>query len=174
MEEMCSNIIDVLLKSKAIKSDPTDGQPTVLYYDGIMKKLFNSSWHPGFGQEDVRSEGTMMALSDEEWKSLKPAGTLDVPRLVFARGTSRLTALSEKTLDDLATKLETWKYYLVVRGNVAKEGDVEANRILAEARAQAAVDYLVNKGVDRNRIHAETSHPNGSSTVAFILGELPY
>lgn len=175
MEEMVANITDVLMKTNAISKDPTNGHPNLLFYDGVMKDLFNSSWHPGFGQESVRSEDTLMALSEQEWGTLKPVGTLQVPRLIFARGTSRITSLSEKTLDDLAAKLTTWpQYYLVVRGNVSKEGDVEANRTLAEARAGVAVDYLVKKGVNRNRIHAETSNPNGSTTVAFILGELPY
>lgn len=175
MEEMCSNITDVLMKTDAIKKDPTDGHPNLLFYDGVLKSLFDTSWHPGFGREDVRAEQTLMALSEDEWGSLKPVGTLQVPRLVFSRGTSRITSLSEKTLENLSGKLTTWpQYYLVVRGNVSKEGDVDANRTLAEARAKVAVDYLVKKGVDRNRIHAETSHPNGSTTVAFILGELPY
>jgi len=174
MEEMCANIIDVLLKTDAINKDPTNGQPNLLFYDGVIKELFGTSWHPGFGEEDVRSEETLLALSDAEWGQLKPAGTLKAPRLVFARGTSTITTLSKKTLDDLAEKLSTLKYYLIVRGNVSAEGDVEANRKLAEARAQVAVDYLVDKGVEKNRIRAETSNPNGSTTVSFVVGEMPY
>jgi len=175
LEEICTNITTVLLKTNAIKKDPTDGRPNLLFYDGIVRKLFETSWHPGFVQEGVRSEASLNALTDEEWESLKPVGTLQVPRLVFARGTAKLTTLSEQTLNELVDKLKTWPhYYLVVRGNCSKEGDVEANRRLAEDRAKAAVDYLVSKGVDGNRIQAETSDPNGATTVAFILGELPY
>jgi flagellar motor protein MotB len=175
IEEICINIRDVLMKTDAIKSDVTSGQPNRLFYDGIVRKLFDTSWHPGFGREDVRQEKTLIALSDEEWENLQPAGTLDVPRLVFSRGTSRVSDLSYKTLDQLADNLVTWpQYYLVVRGNTSAQGNVEANRKLAEARATAAVDYLVKKGVHRDRMNAETSKPNGSTTVAFILGELPY
>jgi len=175
LEEICANIINVLLKTGAIKQDPTNGQPNLLFYDGIVRRLFDTSWHPGFGQEGVRSEVSLNALTDEEWESLKPVGTLQVPRLVFARGTSRLTGLSEQTLDSLVEKLKTWpQYYLVVLGNCSKEGDVAANQKLAEDRAKTAVDYLVSKGVNRNRIRAKTSEPNGFTTVAFVLGELPY
>jgi len=175
MEEICTNVTDILLRTDAIKSDPTNGQPNLLYYDGIMRTLFDTSWHPGFGQEDVREESALLALSDEEWSQLDPIGTLSVPRLVFARGTSRLSVSSHSTLDGLLGTLDTWpQYYLIVRGHTSSVGDVEANAVLAEARAQAAVDYLLSKGVARNRIHAESSKPNGSTTVAFILGEVPY
>jgi len=175
IEDICNNIARVLVRTGAIQSDPTGGQPNKLYYDGIMRKLFDSSWHPGFAQETVRKEKTLAVLSDDEWKALKPVGTLQVPRLVFARGTERLSDRSFATLDELANKLESWpQYYLVVRGNVSSEGDVDANRQLAQSRADATIEYLVGKGVARQRIHAETSHPNGSSTVAFILGEVPY
>lgn len=175
LEEICANITQVLLKTKAIDKDPTNGQPNLLFYDGIMRKLFDSSWHPGFGQEGVRTETSLNALSDQEWATLKPVGTLQVPRLVFGRGTAQLTELSAQTLEELAGKLKTWpQYYLVVRGNCSKEGDVEANKKLAEERAKAAVEQLIAKGIDEKRIRAETSAPNGSTTVAFILGELPY
>lgn len=175
IEDICNNISRVLLKTGAISADPTGGQPNKLYYDGVVRKLFDSSWHPGFAQETVRKEKTLAVLTDDEWKNLRPVGTLQVPRLVFARGTAKITDRSYDTLNDLAEKLQTWpQYYLVVRGNVSAEGDVEANRKLAQERADSTIEYLVSKGVQRQRIHAETSNPNGSSTVSFILGEVPY
>jgi ABC-type nitrate/sulfonate/bicarbonate transport system substrate-binding protein len=175
IEEMSANIMDVLSKTKAITVDPSGGRPNMWYYDGVMRKLFDTSWHPGFGPEEVRKEKALASLSDDEWKQLKPVGTLQVPRLVFARGGSKLSESSFATLDKLVESLKTWpQYYLLVQGNHSSGGDAEANKVLAESRAQSAVDYLISKGVDRSRIHAETSKPNGSTTVAFVLGELPY
>lgn len=175
MEDMCHNITDVLVKTGAISKDPAKGQPGIWYYDGIMRKLFDSSWHPGFGNESVRAEHKLLALKEDEWKKLKPVGTMLVPRLVFARGTDRLTTASETTLVDLTEKLKAWpSYYLIVKGHASAEGDVEANLKLAGLRAKAAVEWLVDHGVDRNRIQADLDKPNGSTTVAFILGELPY
>ena len=175
MEDMCRNISAVLIKTGAMHSDPTNGRPSLMYYDGIMRKLFDSSWHPGFGKEMVREEKTLPALSEEDRKKLKPVGTLQVPRIVFARGTARLTTSSNRTLDDLAEKLKTWpQYYLTVRGNTSSKGDADANRALAEQRAKIALDYLKSKGVHPDRMNAESSNPNGSTTVAFILGEMPY
>lgn len=175
MEDMGRNITDVLLKTGAIAKDPTGGRPTQWYYDGIMRKLFDQSWHPGFGNESVREERKLLALTDDEWGRLKPVGTLQVPRLVFARGTDKLTPASETTLVDLREKLKAWpQYYLVVKGHAASDGDLQANLTLATARAKAATDWLVANGVDSNRIRAESAKPNGSTTVAFVLGELPY
>jgi flagellar motor protein MotB len=175
MEDMGRNITDVLVSTGAIPRDPTGGKPNMWYYDGIMRRLFDSSWHPGFGGEAVREEKKLLALTDQEWARLKPVGTLQVPRLVFARGTDKMTGASETTLVDLVEKLKTWpQYYLTVRGNAASDGDLEANLRLATARAKAATEWLVEHGVDRNRIRAESAKPNGSTTVAFILGEQPY
>lgn len=175
MEDMGRNITSVLIQTGSISKDPTGGKPNMWYYDGIVKKLFDSSWHPGFGGESVRQEAKLLALSDEEWGKLKPVGTLQVPRLVFSRGTDKLTAASEATLAELAEKLKTWpQYYLIVKGHASKEGDVQANLALANARAKAAETWLVDHGVDRARIKSKTDEPNGSTTVAFILGALPY
>ncbi|MGD9714856.1 MAG: OmpA family protein, partial [Thermomicrobiales bacterium] len=175
MEEMGRNITGVLVGTGAIEKDPTNGQPNLFYYDGIMRKLFDSGWHPGFGQESVRQEKTLLSLTPEEWDKLKPVGTLQVPRLVFARGTAKLTEASEATLRELSNKLKAFpQYYLIVRGNAASTGDLEANLKLAKDRADATVLWLTENGVDKNRIRSESAKPNGSTTVAFLLGELPY
>lgn len=175
MEEMCRNIINVLIKTKAISGDPTHGQPTVMYYDGIMRKLFDTSWHPGFGPETVRQEKSLVALSDDEWGRLRPVGTLFVPRLVFARGTDNLSSGSETILQDLSEQLKAFpQYYLTVKGNAASDGDLQANLKLASSRANAAAQWLIEHGVEKSRIRAESAKPNGSSTVLFILGEQPY
>ncbi len=175
IEDMGRNITKVLLQTQAIDKDVADGKPTVWYYDGAIKQLFDSNWHPGFGNEAIREQRRLLALDDATWNTLKPVGTLQVPRLVFARGTDKLTAASETTLMDLAEKLKTWpSYYLTVKGHASSDGDVEANIKLASTRAKIAVEWLIDHGVDRDRIKAESAKPNGSTTVAFVLGELPY
>jgi flagellar motor protein MotB len=175
IDDMITNITAVLRKTNGIGGDPAKGKPNLLYYDKILRHMFDNGFHPGFGSEEVRQENKLAALTDDEWKSLRPVGTLQVPRLVFARGTAKLTDASEETLASLAKNLKTWpQYYLVVRGNCSKEGDVEANRKLAADRSKSAMDWLIQNGVDKNRIRADTSEPNGSMTVAFILGQMAY
>lgn len=175
MEDMGRNITDVLLRTKSINKDPTSGKYGMWYYDGIIKNLFDNSWHPGFGSESVREEIKLNTLKDEEWSQLKPVGTLQVPRLVFSRGTDKISVASESTLIDLSEKLKVWpQYYLIVQGHASSDGDVSANLALANRRAKATVEWLSAHGVDKNRIKAETAKQNGSTTVAFVVGEIPY
>lgn len=175
VEDMIVNLNNVLIKTGAMAGDPTKGQPNRLYYDKTMRSLFDRNFHPGVKAEEVRQDKGLAALNDKQWKELIPVGTLQVPRLVFARGGANLTSASEQTLTDLVNSLKSWpQYYLIVRGNCSKEGDIEANKLLASSRAQATVDWLVAHGIDRNRVKADVSEPNGSTTVAFIVGQLPY
>lgn len=174
IEDMVQNITLVLMRTKAIDHDPTNGAANNLYYDKILRTLYDNNFHPGFGNEQIRKDAALVSLTDAEWKKLSPVGTLQVNNLVFARGTSRMTAASEAILADLVHKLKTWpQYYLIVRGN-AVGGDTEINRKLAQNRAQATVEWLIQNGVDKNRLKADTSEPRGGSTVSFILGQVPY
>jgi flagellar motor protein MotB len=171
--DMIANITRVMLKTKAISSDPTGGKPNVLYYDKILRQMFDAGFYPG--QEEVNQDKRLTALSEDDWKTLLPVGTLEVPRLVFARGTANLTQQSEETLNNLAKELKSWpQFYLTVVGNSSKDGDPQANKKLANDRAQTAVDWLVKAGVDKRRVRSTSSDPNGSTTVMFLLGQLPY
>ncbi len=176
VEDMIGNITRVLLRTSAISGDPTERRPNLLYYEKILTELRQSNFHPGLESEQIEDDVVRLpALTDEEWKELREVGELDVPALVFARGTARLTDRSYAVLDDLVNALRSWpQYYLRVRGNASRRGDLEANRQLAENRAKAAADYLVQKGVDRNRIRHEGVDPTGDTNVSFVLGEAPY
>lgn len=175
IEDIITEIIRLQLKAGVISVDPTGGQPNLLYYKDILGDMFNNNFHPGVANEEIRQDRQLAALSEEEWGQLKPVGTLQVPRLQFRRGTSKLNPASEKTLSELKERLTKWpQYYLIVRGNASSKGNVEANKKLATARANSAVEWLVQNGVDKNRIKGESSKPNGSTTVAFVLVEMPY
>ena len=78
-------------------------------------------------------------------------------------------------LDDLIEKLAAWpQYYLLIRGNASLQGDLEANKALAEARAAAAEQYLTQNGVSENRVRAVGGEPSGTTSVTFVLGQTPY
>jgi outer membrane protein OmpA-like peptidoglycan-associated protein len=135
--------------------------------------MYDAGFHPG--QEEVHQDKRLAKLSDEDWKSLMPVGTLEVPRLVFARGTANLTQQSEDVLNNLAKELKSWpQFYLTVVGNCSKDGDPQANKQLANDRARTAVDWLIKAGVEQRRVRSVASDPNGSTTVVFTLGQLPY
>lgn len=171
VEDMIASITRVLLETGAIDRDPTDGNPNYLYNAGIWEEL--ESFRPGASDERLR--GTQLpALSDQQWEALVPAGTARAPTLVFARGTDRLTGRSKSLLDELAGTLQSTRYYVTVRGNASRRGDPEANKRLAADRARAVEAYLVDQGVDRDRVRAVGIDPSGQTSVTFVLGEPPY
>ncbi|TWT29730.1 phosphate ABC transporter substrate-binding/OmpA family protein [Blastopirellula retiformator] len=171
LEDMIAGVTRVMLESGAIAADPTDGHPNYLYDDSVLKELID--FHPGDEAEKIR--GAMMPkLTDKQWESLIPAGTARAPKLVFARGTARLTERSRVLLDDLAGTLQSTRYYVIVRGNASRQGDLEANQKLASQRAQEVERYLIEQGVDRDRLRAIGVQPSGDTSVSFVLGELAY
>jgi len=173
VEDAISNITKVLLKTGTISKDPTNGQPNLLYYPQILQQMQAVGFHPGV--EKVRDDTTTLpVLTQNQWKNLQPVGTLELPPLVFARGTATMTEQSQRVLDDLVKTFNTWpQYYLVIKGNASLEGDVDVNKALATTRARAAEQYLVERGISQNRINA-TGEATGKTSVDFILGQLPY
>ncbi len=176
LEDMVGNITRVLMTTGAITRDPTQGHPNDLFFDAVLRDLQSSNFHPGLSDESVRDDAIVLRkLSAGEWNQLTPVGTLDVPSLVFARGTDRLTSASQMTLDELAGQLQSFpQAYVLVKGNAGKRGNLEANKKLAEQRSEAAEAYLINAGVDPNRIRAVGGEPTGSTSVSFVLGQPPY
>jgi flagellar motor protein MotB len=171
LEDMIANLIEVLRSTGGIAADPTDGKPNLLYYSRTFEALQN--FHPGSDAEEVR-EIKLAALSDDQWDDLEEVGTARVDALVFARGTDRLTERSRRVLDELAGRLQTTRFYVLIHGNASRRGDLEQNKILAENRAKTAEQYLVGQGVDKNRIRAVGGEPSGTTSVTFMLGQLPY
>jgi outer membrane protein OmpA-like peptidoglycan-associated protein len=168
---MIARIMSVLIATKGIDRDPTGGQYPKLFFDKALAKLKSGNFLP---DELVRDDGELVELSEAQWGTLVPVGTLSVPELVFARGTARLTEASKQTLDDLAKKLLTWPaYYIKVEGNAASGGNEAANLALARQRADAVVDYLKMRGISTARMKSVQGKV-GQSRVVFILGELPY
>ena len=161
-------------QTSAIKSDPTGGQPNLLYYDSIMQDLSDENFHPAGMGSDADDSMKLRPLSDQEWSNLTPIGTLRVPQLVFARGTSTLLERSRNTLDDLADTLRTQQYYLQIRGVATRKGNQELNKSLAASRAEAAAEYLISHGIDANRIRASEPKLDNVPSVTFTLGQLPY
>ena len=184
IDEMIRNINAVLLKTKAIAADPTGGQPNTWYYDKILRQMHAAQFHPslisGMGKEEtVRNQQALAPLNEAEWNKPTEVGTLEVESLSFARGTSKLTVRSEYVLTTLAKTLADWpQYYLEVRGHSRREGDEEANRLLAEQRAQAAAEFIKSQGVAAARVRSQATPAAGTGgdaqSVSFVLGQKPY
>jgi len=191
LEDMIARIVGVLVQTGALGADPLDGKASRIFYDGTVAKLKADGFHPARkisilqGVDDgakmgaVAVDAELKKLSDEEWNKLVPVGELRVKAISFARGTSRLHIGSRRDLTELAKMLAAWPtYYVEVIGHARKEGDPEANRKLAESRAKAARDFLVEQGLNANRVRARTApstKTNGSAqSVSFVVGQPPY
>lgn len=171
LEDMIENLVGVLRQTGGIDSDPTDGHANLWFYSKVLEGL--KDFHPGLGDESVRDQ-SLPALTETQWQKLTSIGTAKVPTLVFARGTDRLTGHSKLVLDELAVQLNSTRFYVSILGNASRIGNLQQNKLLAERRAKVAQDYLIDKGVDKNRIRALGGQPSGSTSVTFKLGQLPY
>jgi ABC-type nitrate/sulfonate/bicarbonate transport system substrate-binding protein len=192
LEDVISNITDVLLKTGTIDSDPLQGKGYKIFYDKLLSKMQAADFHPGkklsviegvgLGTNDleqVRTDAALSALTDDEWKKLVPVGQMRIKPISFARGTSRINIQSQRDLESLASKLKSMpQYYLMIVGHARAEGDPEANKRLARQRAEAANSQLLAAGVEKKRIKVMAAPPSGkggsSQSVSFILGQKPY
>lgn len=192
LEDAIHRISDVLRRTGAMSVDPLNGQANILFYDKILRDLKASRFHPGkalnlldpdsgedLGFETVRAAPTLPALSEEEWASLAPAGEMRIEPLSFGRGGARLTLSSQRNLTLLAEQLEAFpEYYLTVVGHARAEGDADANLQLARMRAEAARNFLLEQGLNPNRVGARGAPSEqrdaAAQSVSFVVGQLPY
>jgi outer membrane protein OmpA-like peptidoglycan-associated protein len=172
VEDMILNVTNVLKSTGAISVDPTGGRPNLLYYDKVLAKLQSNNFHPGVNAEAIRKDSdNLPALSEEQWKTLIPVGTLEVPTIVFARSRDAITEQSETTLNELVEKLKSWPvYYVQISSNVRVIGSkTSADLDLEVRRGEAVVSYLVSKGIGKNRIRSVQGGKNESSVSAVLL-----
>ncbi|MCA9172499.1 MAG: OmpA family protein, partial [Planctomycetales bacterium] len=143
IEDTIGKITRVLLSTGAIAADPTGNAPQKLFTERVLVELQQDASYAGLTSEPLLVEKVELpVLSTSEWSRLREIGELQVPSLVFARGTDRLQASAQATLDELVRTLQDWpQTYVLVRGNASKRGDLEANKKLAENRARAAAAY---------------------------------
>lgn len=175
LADMIENITKVLVNTGAIEKDPTGDEVGLLFDHRPLQRLFDAGFHPGEETEQVDRETPLPDLTDDQWASLQEVGTIQVRQLVFASGRDELTDPSKQKLDDLAEQLRAWpQYYVMIRGNASLRGDLEANKQLAESRAQMAAQYLTTHGIAPRRIRAVGVEPTGTAGVSFRLGQVPY
>lgn len=187
LEGMIRRLASLLVRSGALQSHPLEGRESWLYYDGILRQLQADSFHPALGKAagqlgqdaPIRADATLPSLTDAEWLNLLPVGSLRVPPIRFGRGAARLNRSAGRALDQLAERIEAWpSYYLTIVGQSRVGGDEAANRTLAEQRAAAVVQQLVQLGVPKARMRAIARIGVGSGgaaqSVKFEVGQAPY
>lgn len=169
IEDMIRNITDVLIKTGALRSDPASGNYSTLFYDSILKELQKKDFQPGklsnkFGLQDSAAETitddvVLEELSEKQWDDMTVVGELKIEPVYFGRGNARISKQSEFDLNNLISVLNSFPhYYLRLYGNTRKDGDPEANKILANERAESTMKFLLDKGVHKNRVRASSSN----------------
>jgi ABC-type nitrate/sulfonate/bicarbonate transport system substrate-binding protein len=192
LEDVIANIMDVLLKTKALSADPLPGKHNTLFYQETLKELRAANFHPAKGLnlipglspnigelEKVRSEAEAKALTPEQWDRLQAVGELKVEPIVFVRGSASISVQSERDLQALARRLKSFpRFYVRVIGHTRAEGDPEANRVLAQSRAEAAAQYLRSQGIGVERVRTDaapaTVESGEAQAVSFLVGQVPY
>jgi OOP family OmpA-OmpF porin len=92
---------------------------------------------------------------DAQGCPVKDEVILTVDRLNFAFDSAELDSKARAALDAAVAVIKDHSgVALDVVGHTDNSGPQEYNQRLSERRAQAAVDYLVSKGVDRNQLRA--------------------
>jgi outer membrane protein OmpA-like peptidoglycan-associated protein/ABC-type taurine transport system substrate-binding protein len=192
IEDIIDRISQVLIVTEALSKENLPEDTGSLYYDKILRELKSESFHPGkklnilkgknigvLETGKIRGDKDLPALTKGQWAKLEEIGEMRIDPLSFARGTARINISSKRNLNTLAERLKSWPTsYLRVIGHARAEGDPEANRILSLSRSEAAMNFLLSKGISKNRIRAEAAEPSqnggGAQSVSFVLGHVPY
>ncbi len=175
IENILERISKVLISTGAIDREPVDGKWNRLYFDRPMKHIMSKNFYPGVQSESIREELALKELTDKQWSELVSVGTLNVPELVFSRGSATLTDRSQLILKELSERLQAWpQYYLMIRGNASNLGDIEANKVLAAKRGLGALQYLESAGIPKQRMRTIPGDITGETRVTFAVGEIPY
>ena len=73
--------------------------------------------------------------------------------VTFETGSANLTPLSRYELDNIVASLNKFPQVTIeVAGHTDNTGEEAANQVLSQARAQSVHDYLLNKGIDADRM----------------------
>lgn len=121
--------------------------PVTLRDDRVVRRLWEAAGRPAPAR-DERYQTKVAATG-------APIFTRPVS-IAFASGTNELDAQAMAVLNQqLLPQLEIARGMLVrVEGNTDSQGDEGWNKLLSQRRAQAIVEYLVSRGVNRSRIVA--------------------
>ena len=167
LEASLNKVLDVLIETGAVADSATERD---LIHSGIIDALMPPN------EEVAAAKPKLETLTVDAWDDLVVVGRAKVPTISFARGRADISRFSRRPLDKLATTLNSFAgYYIKIIGNARQEGDSEANKALAKGRAEAVRSFLIEKGVQPDRMRAETGLIAGAAgqSVTFALLEKP-
>ncbi len=190
LEDMIGNVVEVLIRTGALSQDPLAGRHNTLFFDRILAGMRDAGFHPGkawnasagvdagASREELRSDRQLAALTEAQWSRLRPVGELRTAPIAFQRASAALSLDAGRALEDLARRLQSFpRFYVRVIGQARAEGDPNANRDLAQQRADSVAQALSAQGIAAQRIRtaAEVHRGGGEAqAVRFEVGQVPY
>ncbi len=100
-----------------------------------------------------KSKGYKEIIKDIQLQKIAVGSKVVLKNIFFATGKSTLTKSSETELENLLklmNDIPTLK--IEISGHTDNVGSAKKNKILSERRAKAVVDYLIKKGVSKDRM----------------------
>ena len=141
------------------KSNPfPDGDPYNLINSSVLKELFVV----GIDEGIVETIQNPLAypfepLTAEQWDQSRYLDKLNTGRIIFERGTNRMTLEGREALDGIAEQLKQFPTHrLRIEGHTGTRGNKQANTKLSLDRANAVKHYLLTTytDIDPDRILA--------------------
>ncbi|MCB9195321.1 MAG: OmpA family protein [Flavobacteriales bacterium] len=115
---------------------------------------YNTLEIPTIGPNESYGEAIMQVMIEQPTQ-------FTLNNVFFDTGKSSLKSTSYKELDELVDLLKLQPDLKIeIAGHTDNVGSDESNKTLSEERAKAVLDYLVQEGIDKNRL---TSNGYGSS-----------
>jgi outer membrane protein OmpA-like peptidoglycan-associated protein len=111
--------------------------------------------------EDLRNIRQVQVKEEARGLVLTLSGSV-----LFRSGSSDLVPAARRRLDEVAEALKKTQNPLVIEGHTDSQGATEVNEELSFERAEAVRDYLVDRGVDSERIRTDgmgEAHPVASN-----------
>jgi outer membrane protein OmpA-like peptidoglycan-associated protein len=115
---------------------------------------------PGDGGK-TKLERTAPEGSDPEPEMIRPSKQVGTgAKVLFAPGDARLTPDSTRSLDEIANLIRGHRNVFMVKGHTSTDDypdntDDSTKMALSLRRAQAAADYLISRGVDRETVRVQ-------------------
>jgi outer membrane protein OmpA-like peptidoglycan-associated protein len=111
--------------------------------------------------DQARADAQAQAQLAEQLRNIRQVQVKEEPRglvltlsgsVLFRSGSADLLAVARRRLDEVAEALKTAQNPLVIEGHTDSQGPEELNEELSHRRAEVVRDYLVERGVDGERI----------------------
>ncbi len=135
----------------------------VLLGCALTYRLFDSYVMPKLNKANDKRLFNVRENMAVDWDKFVSIGNID-DIITFVRGSSDLSPASQQKLADLSAKLKLKEVYLLEIRSIAGDED------LARSRANAVADWLVNDGIEQNRMKVVIKIAD-KSRVEFTVGE---